>query len=594
VAKEKNNDALSKMDDEKLLGQLENWFSIAHSFDTDWKDAAKVWWSYYIGDQWTEEEKAALTERGQAVSTYNHIKPSIDAIIGGERSNRPEIKMVGRTLDDEQIAEVKTSLYDFIVYNSDSDSELDMALLDTYITGRGWKKVVPKEDKDGDADLYHEFVDYRNMFIDGMSRKDDMSDCRYLHQAVFTDEDIIKASFPDYKEGNRHQDFFESSSEEDIWTAGEDRTRVRLIETWYRDENGDVNSVIWVKGQILEKYDKPYEMNDFPFVQITLNRDLENRPYGLVKTMVSPQDEVNKRHSKALHYLNSKQVHAEEEAFKNLDDAKKNLAKPDGVVLYNENALQNGSVIIKDNAPLADAHTKLMEVARNEILTLVGLNAGYMGQSGSSESGAKTTLNIQQAQNVLIPILNKIRQARHREAKITMALATEFYTSERVIRITQENGTYGFMAINTLQEDENNVINTMNDISNNDIDVIVADAPPSLNDRQEQFDLLMRMQQNTAMPIPPNILLRYSNVKDKHKLAAEIEQHNNLQAQLQQAAEQMQQMADVIAKQGGDISQYEQQITQIQTRAAVDKEVANTKIKMANMQGKVQGATKAT
>ena len=596
MAKEKKSkdDALSTIGDEALLEQLEGWFSNSHSFDTTWKDNAKVWWSYYIGDQWTEDEVAALTERGQAVSTYNHIKPSIDAIIGGERSNRPEIKMVGRTMDDEQIAQVKTSLYDFIVYNSDSDSELDMALLDAFITGRGWKKVVPKEDEKEVADLYHEYVDYRNMFIDGMSRKDDMSDCRYLHQAVFTDEDIIKASFPNYTEGNRHQDFFESSSEEDIWTASEDRTRVRLIETWYRDEKGDVSSVIWVKGQILERYDKPYEMNDFPFIQITLNRDLENQPFGLVKTMVSPQDEVNKRHSKALHYLNAKQVHAEEDAFKSLDEAKKNLAKPDGVVIYNDGALQNGSVILKDNAPLADAHTKLMEVARNEILTLVGLNAGYMGQSGSGESGTKTTLNIQQAQNVLIPVFNKIRQARHREAKITMALSTEFYTSERVIRITQENGTYGFMAINTLQEDENNVITTMNDISDNDIDIIVADAPPSLNDRQEQFDLLMRMQQNTAMPIPPNILLRYSNVKDKHKLAAEIEQHNNLQAQLQQAAQQMQTMADEIQKLGGDVAQYEQQIVQIETRAAVDSAVATAKTKMASIQGKVEGAVKSS
>lgn len=589
---EKEDKTLAQIEGEALLEKLEGLFTASHSFDQNWRTNAKTWYEYYIGDQWTEAEMAALAERGQAVSTYNHIKPSIDAIIGGERGNRPEIKMVGRTLDDQRIAQTKTSLYDYITYNSDSDTELDKALLDTYVTGRGWKKVEPREDAStGETDLYQEYVDYRNMFVDGMSKRDDLRDSRYIHQAVFTDEDIIKAAFPEYVASQGGHDFFEGSSDEDIWTSDLDRSRIRLIETWYRDENGDVNSAVWVKGQILAEHKKPYEMNDFPFVQITLNRDLENLPFGMVKTMMSPQDEVNKRHSKALHYLNSKQVFMEDDAVAKLSEAEKTLAKPDGVTIFNDGALTGGKVIVQDNVALANTHTQLMEVAKNEVLTLVGLNAGYMGQSGSSESGTKTNLNIQQAQNVLIPVFQKIRAARHREAKITIALTREFYTTERIIRITEENGEYAFMPINSIQEDEEGVLHSLNNISDDDVDIIIADAPPSLNDAQEQFDLLMRMQQNTGTPIPPQILMKYSNIKDKHKLAAELEQYNNIQQQLQQAGQQMEQMANEIKRLGGDNAQYQQQIVQIQTAAAVDKEVSKAKEKLAKVEGAVKAST---
>lgn len=585
---------VSKIKKEELLEQLEKWFSDSVSFDSEWRDNAEEWYNYYNGEQWSSDEVAALVERGQAVSTHNHIKPAIDAIIGGERSNRPETKMVGRTLDDQAGAEIKSSLYDYIVYNSNSDDEQDLMLKDAFITGRGWMKVTPREAK-GDADLYHEYVDYRNMFLDGLSKRDDLKDCRYIHNAVFTDEDVVKKVFPKYKEGqgvNTSVTMFESSSDDNIWYAGEDRNRVRVIETWYRDESGTIHSAIWVKGQLLEHYSKPYELDRFPFAVLTINRDLNNFPYGLVKPMVSAQDEVNKRHSKALHYLNAKQVLAEEDAFVDFNDAMKTLAKPDGVTKLVDGALRDGKVQIIDNTALASAHLQMMDIAREEIMTLVGLNAGYMGQSSTSESGAKVGLNIQQAQNVLVPVFNKIRRLRHDIAYITMELAKEFYTSERVIRITQETGEYAFMPINAMQEDEFGVIHSLNDISDGDVDIIIAEAPATLNDQQEQFQLLMQLQGQTPNPIPMEILLRYSGIKDKNKLAAELGQYNNIQAQLQQAGQQMEQMAKEIERLGGVATQYENQIVQIKTAAAVDKEVGKVKQKAAALDGAMKATQK--
>lgn len=569
----------SYMKNEELLEKLETWFTDGTSWDRDWRDNAKVWYDYYNGSQWTSEEVAGLEDRGQAVTTYNHIAPSIDSIIGGERQNRPEIKMVGRTPDDEKIAEIKTSLYDYIADNTRSDDELDKMELDAFITGRGWMSVYPNMEGKEFDDILHAHIDYRDMFIDSYSKRDDLKDARYIHQAVFTDEDIIKKAFPKYMPYNSSvgQTGFESSSEDEMWYDGGDRDRVRLINTWYRDEEGTVNTAVWVKGQLLYSKKQPYTINEFPYTLFTVKRDLDNLPYGIVRGMISAQDEVNKRHSKAMHFMNARQVLAEENAFVDWTEAKKTLAKPDGITKLADGALSEGRVQLVDNTQLAATHIQMMEHAKQQVMAMAGINASYLGQSGQYESAKKAQGSMAAAQNVLVPILNKLRITRHRLAYVTMSLVPDFYTDEKLIRILQPTGEYAFMPVNVPQLMDDGTLKMMNDLSQNDIDVTIEDAPSGLNDRIEQFNQLLGIQGQTGRPIPMEILLRYSSLKDKHQLAAELEQHYAMEAQLQQAQQQMEQMQQQIQQMGGQVQQVESQLVQSNVARAVDSEVNKVK-----------------
>jgi len=579
---------ISKLKGEKLLETAEKWFSDSVSWDDEWKDKAKRWYDYYHGRHWTSEEIEALESRGQAVTTYNHIKPSIDSVIGSERQNRPKITMAGRTLDDERLAQAKTQLYNYITYNSKTDDELDRMITDAFVTGRGW--MYAYADTSGDnIDLMHSFIDYRDMFVDGYSKRDDLGDSRYIHYAVFTDDDMIKAQFPKFKKeiDNRQINSgilnFESSSDDDIWYKAGDRSRPRLINTWYRDENNNVHTVIWVKGQILYHQKQPYEMNRFPFIQYTVSRDLDNNPYGLVKQMVSAQDEVNKRHSKALHYLNAKQVMAEEDAFVDWNEAQKTLAKPDGITKLQDGALTQGKVQVIDNTALASTHIQMMQIAKDNILYSAGLNPSFVGQASQYESAKKSNLSIAQAQNSIVPVLNKLRIARFDLAEITMKLVPEFYGEERIIRIIQPDGKYAFMPLNQVKILDDNTLGKLNDMTNDDVDVIIEDAPRGLNEREEQFAQLMQIQGQTARPIPMEVLLRYSSIKDKHQLSEDLKQYYALESQLQQAQQQLEQMGQQIQQLGGQVQQKDSQIVQIQTARAVDKEVSKVKDKMGGV-----------
>jgi len=572
-------DKMSKIKSRDLLEKLESWFIDATDWDKDWRDNAKVWYEYYHGKQWATEEVNALEERNQAVTTYNHIAPAIDSIIGGERQNRPEIKMVGRTMDDERIAQVKTSLYDYISDTSNSDDEIDKMELDGFITGRGWIGINPTMVGEDFDNIIHSYIDYRDMFTDSYSKKDDLTDARYIHQAVFTDEDIVKEMFPKYKQEMSGDNLygFESSSDEGIWFDEKDRTRPRLINTWYRDEEGRVNTVVWVKGQVLYKKKQPYSMNEFPFAQFTVKKDLNNMPYGLVRSMISAQDEVNKRHSKALHLLNARQVIAEEGAFVAWDEAKKTLAKPDGITKAADGAISEGRILMVDNVALASTQIQLMEHAKSQIFAMAGTNEASMGQSGQYESAKKAQGAIAAAKNTLVPVLNKLRITRHRIAKITMMLVPDFYTDKKVIRILQPSGEYAFMPVNAPQLLDDGTIQKLNDLTVDDVDVTIEDAPSGLNDRIEQYNQLLGIQGQTGRPIPMEILLRYSSLKDKHQLAAELKQHYAMEAQLQQAQGIIEQLQQQVQQMGGQVNQVESQLVQSNVARAVDKEVSKVK-----------------
>ena len=569
----------SELNKKTILEPLERWFSDDSSWDSAYRDKATMWYEYYHGSQWTSDEEKQLTDRGQAVLTFNHIKPAIDSIIGSERQNRPKITMAGRTLDDQQIADVKTSLYNYITYNCKSDDEIDKMIRDAFVVGRGWIYTFPEMEGEEFKDLRHEFIDYRDMFIDSMSKRDDMSDCRRLHRAVYMDEDVVKQSFPNYNSAVSDSfSVFAGSSEEEMWYEKGDRKRPRLINSWYRDESGKITTVMWVKGQILYFKTEPYTLNRFPFVQYTVDRDINNTPYGIVKGMIDPQSEVNKRHSKAMHYLNSKQILAEENAFVDWDEAKKTLARPDGITKLTDGALAAGMVQVVDNVGLASTHIQLLELAKNQILSVSGTEG--LGQAGKYDSAKKVGMAMSNTQTALVSKLNKLRIARHDLADITMTLVPDFYTDNRIVRIIQPNGSYAFMPVNEPEILNDGTIGKLNDITNQDVDIMIEDAPAGLNEREEQFNQLLQIQGQTSRPIPMEILLRHSSIKNKHALAEELKVHYGIEGQLQQAQQQIDAMAEQIKQLGGTVKSQQNQIVQVNTAREVDKEVNKAKNEM--------------
>ena len=77
----------------------------------------------------------------------------------------------------------------------------------------------------------------------------------------------------------------------------------------------------------------PYRHNRFPFIPIWCYRKGRDKtPYGMVRNLRDPQEDLNKRRSKALFILSANRMIADDDAFENWDEAAEELARPDGIL----------------------------------------------------------------------------------------------------------------------------------------------------------------------------------------------------------------------------------------------------------------------
>ncbi len=100
----------------------------------------------------------------------------------------------------------------------------------------------------------------------------------------------------------------------------------------------------------------------------------ENQRYGMVRGLISLQDEINKRRSKALHLLSVRQVIAEQGAVPDVDKARREVAKPDGYI----EVMPGLKFEIEQTADLAAGQFQLLQHATAE-MQLSGPNAAMSG-----------------------------------------------------------------------------------------------------------------------------------------------------------------------------------------------------------------------
>ena len=99
---------------QKLHGRLMDWYMQERDKQGPNRYEMAIDEDFYDGLQWSDEEVAALMERGQAPLVYNQIKPTINWMLGTERRTRIDGKVLPREEDDEEAAEVKSKLLKYL------------------------------------------------------------------------------------------------------------------------------------------------------------------------------------------------------------------------------------------------------------------------------------------------------------------------------------------------------------------------------------------------------------------------------------------------------------------------------------------------
>lgn len=240
---------------------------------------------FYDNDQISEQDRLIYELRNQEPKVYNHIKPTVDWLLGSERRTRSDWNILPRSENDVQTALVKTKLVKYVEDINNARFARSAAFEDMVKSGEGWLRVGLERDSEGDLRVTIKHEPWNTMLRDSTSRRQDLEDCKVVWKTKAVDYDDLAAAFPDQAEVLKREiqdyDDIETEIKDQVSTdhysdghsdwvvqrkgsmglshyAGQyisQRKAVRVWEMWYRKtERVDVlNRAGRLNGQVFDK-----------------------------------------------------------------------------------------------------------------------------------------------------------------------------------------------------------------------------------------------------------------------------------------------------------------------------------------------------
>jgi len=337
-----------------------------------WRTVADKEMDYCDGNQLDSDALYKQRLLGIPPAVEPVMGPTIDEILGMEAKNRADFRILpDKVGEGDDVAEA----LNYKLNQAERRSMLDRACSFAYASqvkvGLGWVEVARSSDP---FQYPYRCTDvHRNeIWWDWFSRKDDLSDARWLLRRRWTDVDIAAKMFPgkedviqsagngmtgydqtQYLEGGHDTGLYKNWDDERSFTWEEQEWRdalngrMCLFELWYRsfepitalkikggrvvefDETNPlhlaalgtsgaelIESVVgkvrlaWFAGpHLLHDIPSPYKHNHFPYFPFWGKREDRTRvPYGLARGMMFLQDEINVRVAKMQWGLSSVRV----------------------------------------------------------------------------------------------------------------------------------------------------------------------------------------------------------------------------------------------------------------------------------------------
>lgn len=554
-------DPLDSPEANRLLNKLRDWFDQESRRQAHNRFQMAMDEDYYDSLQWSEEDAAALLERGQSPTVYNEIKPAIDWMIGTERRTRVDYKVLPRRKEGGRDAELKTELMKYLSDVNDEPFHRSETFSQVVKAGLGWIEVGVRGD-DTDEPVFYRSQNWRYMLYDSNGVSRDLSDARYLFRWKYVDMDIAEAYFPERKSIIKQSctDGTDITREEDadLWYMGtrvtepghdyasssfgkyqpydgsafahSTRERVKLIECWYRaprkveyySDGPYAGEMVSPELDMLEEasqssiYDK-IEME----VRVAIYSDA-----GLLYEGPSPYKHGRFPFVPAWGYRRARD-NAPYGPIRAMRDSQDSLNKRGSKALWilssNRIVMENGAVediellreeaarpdgvIIKNpgtelvldrDVQLAREHLMLMERDAQYLRNVSGVTAENLGRQTNADSGTAISARQEQGATVTTELFDNFRYAIQQAGKIQLALVEQFYTEPKSVRVRKGNGDSNFVDVN--QPDPRT--GQMNDITAFQADYIVSEQNYKDSLRAAMFESLFEIVSRLAQMTP--------------------------------------------------------------------------------------------
>lgn len=601
---------------------------------------------FYDGDQWELADAAVLEERGQMPLVFNEVAPMVDWLIGTERRARVDWSILPRTEDDVEMADVKTKVLKYVTDVNRSAFNRSRAFDDAVKVGVGWVDSGVRNDptKDIIYDKYedwrnvlwdsmaieHDLSDARYLFrtrwVD-----EDIAVAMYpdreavIRRAVLQDREYSAQQWAEdefYYQGYTGTSYVSEASGGHV--AGgrgnvdsEARRRVRLIECQFRMpvkvkvvtdgpfkgsfveawDNVLLDAIGQVGGSIVDRVlmrmhiavmteehvlalgPMPMRHNSFSLTPIwCYRRGRDRMPYGLVRRVRDLQMDLNKRASKALFLLNTNQIFAEKGAVDDINETREEADRPDGVVIYKAGK----KLEVHRDTEMAAGQVQMMTLNAQAIQKSAGISNENLGRQTNASSGEAIKARQMQGSVVTTQPFDNLRFAVQTQGEKLLSLVEQWYTEEKVIRLTGHKGKLDWVRINQPEVQPDGSMRYLNDITASLADFVVAEQDYAGTLRQVMFDsmtqLAGRMEPSTAMRLM-TLAMDYSDLPNHEQMADEMrkltgerdpnkpmtpEEQQQMQQQMQAQAEALQLQQEMAR---GALAEQQAKVREVNARA---------------------------
>jgi hypothetical protein len=485
---------------------------------------------YYHGAQWTADQLKTLKKRRQPPSTKNRIARKIDGTIGLIERLRQDPKAYPRTPKQEQGAELATAVLRYVLDEQEWKAKSPECARDGAVDGIGGIEIEIEEGDHGDPEVGFDIVEPDSFFYDPRSYRADFSDAGYMGQGKWVEIDAAKEMFPDRADqiSGLAEDGSELSSNPDReqkWFSFDGAKKlVRLVDVWYKHKGGwcwaiFTGSVILMEGEsyLVDEKNK----GTCKYIMFSCNVDHDGDRYGFVRHMKSSQDSFNFKHSKLNHILASRRLIMSQGSVQDVEKARTEWARDDGVVLVNGNV--NDGIKADDRTFDFAGWAKLLEEDKAE-LDNYGPNQALIGDI-QNQSGRAIQLLQQAGMAELGPYILGYRGWKVRVYRAVFNAVQKYWQAERYIRVTDDEGLAQFIQINGVGVDPQTGYPTMvNALGSLDVDIILDEGPDTVNAQADVYETLTQVLPAVAQMLTPpqaqaavKVLLETSALPDSAK-----------------------------------------------------------------------------
>jgi len=618
-----------------------------------WRAEADKAAAYYDGVQLTPETIRQMQERGLAPLVRNLIGPTVDLVLGIEAKAKRDWKIRADQDDAVDLAAAMSAEIKKAERISNADQACSDAYAGMVKAGVGWVEVA-REANPFKPRYRVAPVHRREIYWDFRAKSLDLSDARYLVRKQWVDQDVLLLHFPNkakliLSSMNRWSDWDEVSAaeefvnlaqaheievrttiEENEWRDA-DRKRLCLYEVWYRhwraapvlmlpsgqsiefDEKNPVHVQAlglglatvhkavfpkvrlswWVGPHLLSDIPSPYPHGFFPYVPFWAYReDNTGIPYGLVRRMMSPQDEINTRLSKMMWLLSAKRVIGDSDAVDiPWTEVIEEAARPDSVILMNPNRKNKtpDALRIESDFALSQQQFSVLQDATQAIQASAGVYQSMLGKADfAGQSGLAINSLVEQGSTTLAELNDNYRAARKQVGTLLLSLVKEDIGSSPYKVIVESNGTRRSVVLNQPVQDASGNYYLTNDVAATAMTVDLEDVPDTPSFRMQQMTMLTEVVKSLPPEVQPllaDFMLRATDLPFRHEAADRVSaalglnrQDNGATTAQQQAAEQQAQLAQQQMQ-----LQLAEQAARVQ-KAQADAEAARVKIQNMQMQ----------